>query len=80
MKPQRVTIFTFIIAGVAIGLAVLLHAQAQSGEWTLHQSNEPGLVELSITDAHGGHHFHSTSGWQVKEMTGLDLSKQGALS
>ena len=66
-----------IVGGAALGLATALRGQAQGGDWTIHRSVEPGKVEVSIMDSRGGHHFRSSSDWEVKELTGLDLSKPG---
>ena len=77
MNFNRVMGLIFVAAGAAFGLATALRGQTQSGDWTIRKSDEPGKVEVSIMDARGGHHFHSSSDWEVKELTGLDLSKPG---
>src|SRR5207245_9776641 len=66
-----------VAAGAAFGLATARRGQSESGDWTIRKSDEPGKVEVSIMDSRGGHHFHSSSDWEVKELTGLDLSKPG---
>ena len=77
MNLNRVMGVIFVVAGAAFALATALRGQTQSGDWTIHRSDEPGKVEVSIMDSRGGHHFHSSSDWEVKELTGLDLSKPG---
>src|SRR6184192_3848195 len=77
MNFNRVMGLILIVGGAAFGLATALRGQTQSGDWTIHRSDEPGKVEVSIMDSHGGHHFHSSTDWEVKELTGLDLSKPG---
>src|SRR5437764_14841401 len=75
MNFNRVMGLILIVGGSAFGLATALRGQTQSGDWTIHRSDEPGKVEVWIMDSHGGHHFHSSTDWEVKELTGLDLSK-----
>ena len=77
MNFNRVMGLILIVGGSAFGLATALRGQTQTGDWTIHRSDEPGKVEVSIMDSRGGHHFHSSSDWEVKELTGLDLSKPG---
>jgi hypothetical protein len=77
MNSNRVMGLILAVAGGAFGLVTALHGQTQSGDWTIHRSDEAGKVEVSIMDSHGGHHFHSSWNWEVKELTGLDLSKPG---
>ncbi len=77
MNFNRVMGLIFVAAGAAFGLATALRGQTPSGDWTIRKSDEPGKVEVSIMDSRGGHHFHSSSDWEVKELTGLDLSKAG---
>ena len=77
MNLNRLMGLILFLGGAACGLGTALHGQTQSGDWTIHRSDEPGKVEVSIMDSRGGHHFHSRSDWEVKELTGLDLSKPG---
>src|SRR5207237_9690860 len=77
MNLNRVMGVIFVVAGAAFALATALRGQTQSGDWTIHRSDEPGKVEVSIMDSRGGHHFHSSSEREAKELTGLDLSKPG---
>src|SRR6266704_2586197 len=77
MNFNRVMGLILIVGGAVFGLATALRGQAESGDWTIRRSDEPGKVEVSIMDSRGGHHFHSSSEREVKELTGLDLSKTG---
>jgi hypothetical protein len=77
MKLHRAMGLILAVAGVVLGLATVLRGQSQSGDWTIRRSDEPGKVEFSVMDSRGGRHFHSSSEWEVKEFTGLDLSKAG---
>ncbi|HXY24486.1 MAG TPA: hypothetical protein VEI73_07525, partial [Candidatus Acidoferrum sp.] len=77
MKLHRVTGLILAVAGITLGLATVLRGQTgqtQSGQWTVRRSDEPGKVEFSLIDSHKGHYSHSSSDWEVKELTGLDLS------
>ena len=60
MNFNRVMGLVLIAGGVAFGLATALRGQAESGDWTIRRSDEPGKVEVSIMDSRGGHHFHSS--------------------
>src|SRR5437899_2752655 len=77
MNFNRVMGLILIVGGAVFGLATALRGQAESGDWTIRRSDEPGKVEVSIMDSRGGHHFHSSSEREAKELTGLDLSKPG---
>src|SRR5437899_2418842 len=77
MNFNRVMGLILIVGGAVFGLATALRGQAESGDWTIRHSDEPGKVEVSIMGSRGRHHFHSSSEREAKELTGLDLSKPG---
>src|SRR5438874_2546380 len=61
MNFNRVMGLILIVGGAVFGLATALRGQAESGDWTIRRSDEPGKVEVSIMDSRGGPHFPSTS-------------------
>ena len=55
MNFNRVMGLILIVGGAVFGLATALRGQAESGDWTIRRSDEPGKVEVSIMDSRGGH-------------------------
>lgn len=46
------------------------------GEWVLHESEEPGLVRLSISKGREDNHWRHESDWPIDDLAGLDLSRR----
>jgi hypothetical protein len=44
----------------------------ENGSWTLSSAEQPGTVQFSLQGANGGHHFNSSSDWQLVDLRGLD--------
>jgi hypothetical protein len=71
---------TRTIAGIGalIWLAAAAFAsETNSGEWTMHRSDKPGAVQLSLQGSRGAHHFQTSSDWAKSEFSGLDFSRAG---
>src|SRR5712672_1392808 len=77
MNLKKTIGLILVIAGVLLGVANGLGSEAQSGDWTIRRSEEPGKVEFSLMDSRAGRHFHYSSDWPASDFTGLDLSKPG---
>jgi len=77
MNVKRMIGLILVIAGVILGVAKALGGEAQSGDWTIRRSDEPGKVEFSLMDSRAGGHFHSSSDWPASDFSGLDFSKAG---
>jgi hypothetical protein len=44
----------------------------ENGSWTLSSAEQQGTVQFSLQGANGGHHFNSSSDWQLADLRGLD--------
>ena len=67
-----------LLASFAVAaMAPFLSAQAQTGEWTLSQSDDQGNVRFSLQSSKDGKHSNTSSDWNASDFHGLDWSTPG---
>jgi hypothetical protein len=53
-------------------LPLLALGAAQSGNWSVESSDQPGSVQFSLQSMQAGDHFSSSSAWKLVDLRGLD--------
>jgi len=71
--------FAFLVFAICV-LTVVVKSRAtdtRSGDWTIHQSSDPGKVEFSLMERrHGGNSIHE-SDWTKSSFADVDFSQAG---
>ncbi|HEY2465309.1 MAG TPA: hypothetical protein VGI32_14720 [Steroidobacteraceae bacterium] len=60
-----------VFAVVAL-LPMIAFGAAQSGNWSLESTDQPGSVEFSLQSSQAGSHFSTSSTWKLADLRGLD--------
>jgi hypothetical protein len=71
----------FLIFGLCLLFVVVRSAKGanrpQSGDWTIHKSDEAGKVEFSLIEHHDHGMSNHESDWPTSSFQGVDFSKSG---
>jgi hypothetical protein len=77
MRMRRSVVYLVFASCVLLGVVKNHAAEVHSGNWAVSKSDEPGKVELSLTERHQGGTSSNSSDWPVTSFPGVDFSKPG---